>query len=673
MEPEKDMENFVRDYGTGNQIPDPPAFVNFSDPNAIPTSSSRPTFRPSNFPRSSQRPPPMRRNSAQPEEDEPTVNTAGVGVPHAVRRGDEPNAGSISRQNTQSRRTSAAPTPEQQQQPLQQQHTNGFSPTTNGGGAVQDVSRQPTTRKSVSPSYRVPPRDPLAEPIDPNADTFIKVGPNAYKVDLSKDPTQAGPSSSRVSLSSSPQNGGFDPLAKQMQELETAGTIRRKNSSRGTQSRRGQMDAGPSQNPRPSSSMSLVAPVASSSAATITPNQQRSHSPSPSRDYRHSAEAVVGTHPSASRPASPNPAPITAAFMRPTSAAGPPPGAELITDVLTDYHQSLPGERKSVSRSNSRRGSYTGAPPGAGHAYNASQGSQHAHGQSLARPPSQVGFAGIGTPGGSRSSSPQPMSMSRGPSPAPVMANVRQSFIAPPPAASSMSRQGAASPNNVGIALDPSGRVMHDEMAQRYQQQQQQQQRQMPPQQAPPPQSVYNPHAGPHRRLSYMSGGAAVPAPPPPQQPAYGAMTPYQPQPGYVAPPPPPPLQPAYTPAPAPYQPPPPQQQQVYQPQPHASAYNPVNGLQHRMSTGGAGGGWQQSQQPHQQQLVRAPQQQQQQLVRAPQQQMQLQPQYQPPVRRSPSPSPQPGRGDQPQQQTSDGKWILFYGAFFIYLDFYIL
>jgi hypothetical protein len=36
------------------------------------------------------------------------------------------------------------------------------------------------------------------------------------------------------------------------------------------------------------------------------------------------------------------------------------------------------------------------------------------------------------------------------------MANVRQSFIAPPPAASSMSRQGAASPNNVGIALNPS-------------------------------------------------------------------------------------------------------------------------------------------------------------------------------------------------------------------------
>ncbi|KAJ7851053.1 hypothetical protein B0H14DRAFT_3451625 [Mycena olivaceomarginata] len=46
-----------------------------------------------------------------------------------------------------------------------------------------DVARQPTTATSTSrsPSYRVPPRDPLAEPIDPNADTFVKVGPNAVE------------------------------------------------------------------------------------------------------------------------------------------------------------------------------------------------------------------------------------------------------------------------------------------------------------------------------------------------------------------------------------------------------------------------------------------------------------------------------------------------------------
>ncbi|KAJ7870466.1 hypothetical protein B0H14DRAFT_3574554 [Mycena olivaceomarginata] len=46
-----------------------------------------------------------------------------------------------------------------------------------------DVAQQPTTATSTSrsPSYRVPPRDPLAEPIDPNADTFVKVGPNAVE------------------------------------------------------------------------------------------------------------------------------------------------------------------------------------------------------------------------------------------------------------------------------------------------------------------------------------------------------------------------------------------------------------------------------------------------------------------------------------------------------------
>ncbi|KAJ7023411.1 SH3 domain-containing protein [Mycena alexandri] len=655
MEPDKDMENFVRDYGTGNQIPDPPAFVDFTDPNAIPSSSSRPTFRTSNFPRSSQRPPPVHRNSAQPEEEEPQGNIAGVGLPGSARRGEDPAAASAS---TQNHRTGTAPIQEPQQPPpqqLQHQQPNGFSPTGNG----PDVSRQ-ATRKSVSPSYRVPPRDPMAEPIDPTADTFIKVGPNAYKVDLTKDPTQSGASSSRGVLASSPQNG-IDPLAKQMEDLQSKGTVRRR-STRGT-SRRGTMDAPPPQNAinhnphtRPSSSLSLAAPGPSSSA--IPQNQQRAQSPG--RDYRHSAEAVVGSHPSASRPASPNP--ITAAFMRPGSAAGPP-SSEIIADVLTDYHQSLPGERKSVSRSNSRRGSYASATgpspsPGPSHAYNASQSSQQSYGQGLTRPPSQGGFAGVGTPGGSRSASPQPMS--RGPSPAPVIANVRHSFIAPPAQQSgSMGRSGAASPNNLGIALDSSGRVIHDEMAQRYQQQQQQQHRQsmQPVQTQQPP---YNPHTQPQRRLSYMGPGA-IAAPPPPQQ-QYNAVTPYQPQQAVYNVPPPPPLQSAYTPAPVPYQAPPPQQQQVYQPQPHANSYTAVNALQRGVS---AGGGYfppqQQQVSPHQQQLVRAPQQQQQQqqLVRAPQQQqMQLQPLQQAPVRRSPSPN---RNGEQPQQQTADGKWILFY------------
>ncbi|OBZ69920.1 Cell division control protein 15 [Grifola frondosa] len=46
LEPEKDMENFVRDYGTGNAIPDPPAFVNYANPDAVPPSSQRASTRP---------------------------------------------------------------------------------------------------------------------------------------------------------------------------------------------------------------------------------------------------------------------------------------------------------------------------------------------------------------------------------------------------------------------------------------------------------------------------------------------------------------------------------------------------------------------------------------------------------------------------------------------------
>ncbi|KAJ7350881.1 SH3 domain-containing protein [Mycena albidolilacea] len=714
MEPAKDMEAFVRDYGTGNQIPDPPFFVNFSDPNAIPSSSSRPTFRAAEFARSSQRAAPLRQNSAQPEEDLELagegVNMTGVG---AVRRGDDPSAAAaatVSRQNTQSRRAAEQQQQQAQQyqpQPRQQQQQpNGFatpSPTATTNG---DVARQPTTatRTSRSPSYRVPPRDPLAEPIDPNADTFIKVGPNAYRVDLARDPTatqqQGRPVSQNMTgganRGASPQGGpsgnsngnAMDPLARQMEELamQSQGTIRRNSRSRSV--RRGAGDgsaqqaqnqhAAPQHQTRPSSSMSMS--LAAPHTQQQQQHQQQQRAPSPGRDYRYSADAVVGAHPSLSRPASPNPAPITAAFMRPASAASAAgvgrPGSEIIADVLTDYQQSLPGERKTVSRAGSRRGSYSsgvGVPApgqGQGHAYNASGSSQASHGQNLARPTSQMGYAGIGS--GSRSSSPQPQSISRGPSPAPGPApgnanpNARQSFIAPPSASSSMnSRNGAASPNNLGIALDPSGRVIHDEMAQRYQQQQApQQQQQRQSMAAPPSQGAYN---QPQRRVSYMGPGTVTPAPPPPppQQPAYGAMTPYQPQPGYV--PPPPPLQQSYT--PAPYQAPPPaqqQQQQVYQPQPHASAYQTVNGLQNGLQRGvstGSGGYYsdgrqQQQQQPqqHQQQLVRVSPQQQQ-LVRAPQQQhLQLQPVHQAPVRRSPSPQPQ-----QPTQTTSDGKWIMFY------------
>ena len=102
MEPDKDMENFVRDYSTGNLIPNPPTFVNYRTPDAIPSSSLRPTTRPAQFIRSSSRPSPVRQNPVQ-QEEEPTVGAAGVGAGGGSRRGDPQADAPLSCQPTQNR------------------------------------------------------------------------------------------------------------------------------------------------------------------------------------------------------------------------------------------------------------------------------------------------------------------------------------------------------------------------------------------------------------------------------------------------------------------------------------------------------------------------------------------------------------------------------------------
>ncbi|TFK44993.1 hypothetical protein BDQ12DRAFT_661624 [Crucibulum laeve] len=651
MEPEKDMENFVRDYGTGNLIPDPPAFVNYNTPDAIPSSSARPTSRPAHFVRSSQREPPLRQNSIPPPEDEPIINSAGVGAGGGRRVDAQLDGSPISRHSTQ---IQPGPSP-------QPSHVNGYNGNQNnnvGSSSAStssaQITRRPTSATQAS-SYRIPAQDPHAETIDPTAETFIKVGNNAYRVDLSRDPQQQGPSSSRAVASASPtkqqQNGGVDPLAKHLEELQNAvsssGSVRRnttmKHGSSGAASLdlRGGQQMSPRKEAPTSSSLSLPAGTPTTNLGGST----GSHSSGSSRDYRNSAEVVVGTHPSAvstSRPASPNPP--TAAFMVPKTSPSPMMDAETVQEVLADYQQSLPGERKSISRSNSRRGSFVGQSSqspanasGYGHNHSLSQG------QNLARPSSQLGHAGIGAHGGSRSNSPQPPS--RGPSPQPNQ--TRNSYISPP--APNVAR--ATSPNTVGIALDPSGRVLHDEMAQHYQQQQQQQQRQPPPQQQP----QYNPiiQQQPQRRSSYINPVNSTMAPPP-AQPSYPVTPPPQ---MYQAPPPPqsyiqaPPTQPVYNQTVVPYQSP--TQQPMYQQNPYG------NGIQRGTSAAGSyysttPAPVQQQQQPNYRQA-------------APQQQQQNHLGYgyrdASPVGRTPSPQPPPQAGMPPPtgQTTDDGSGVLFY------------
>lgn len=79
MEPDKDMENFVRDYGTGNTLPDPPLADGNTQDRDSPSSSShsRGSKRRAKFTRTTKRSPTYR--SATPSESASPINGRGRG------------------------------------------------------------------------------------------------------------------------------------------------------------------------------------------------------------------------------------------------------------------------------------------------------------------------------------------------------------------------------------------------------------------------------------------------------------------------------------------------------------------------------------------------------------------------------------------------------------------
>lgn len=511
FETEKDMENFVRDYGTGSSIPEPPPFINYTDPDAVMNSSSRPVSHPARFTRSTQRragqqqaPPP------QPEDDEPPVNTAGRGA-----GGGRADTNGVSRSQTQSRAS------------------------TRGDGA--------SVRRADTTSFR-PANEPHAEPIDPTSKTMIKIGENAYEVDPAQDPQQQGQGSRRQIQNGAPKPGvgdDSDPLARAMAELKTqAGTVRRMPTRKDTSESRHGQAVGPGSS---SSNVNLTAPQSSSNV----------NGGGSSRDnrWRNSAEMVVGSYPLGASPSrSTSPHPPTAAFMNPNRPPSTVGDSGLpVEDVLRDYQQSFPGERKSLSRQNSRRSSVSQ--------------NMTDQGQRIGRPVSREVHAGIGAHG--RSPSPG-LPISRSASPALAHVNDSRNSLTSPPSqvgragstsSSNRGPQRATSPNPVGIALDPSGRVAMDSMADRYAAEQQRRQQPMhqsslPPQQPPQQNSI-------RRTSTYVSptnvpngqhhlGYGIPPAPTGPPPPVN-----YQP---------PPHVHPSYGHPQQVYQPPPPQ---LYQPQPH--------------------------------------------------------------------------------------------------------
>lgn len=633
------MENFVRDYGTGSEIPDPPKFINYTNPEATQTSQSRQIPRYAQFPRTSQRQMSMAQvmRTQVPEEEPADAGMAGFGAGGVVN--------GVSRDGEQSRPSSTAPV-----NGVNGDSVYAASPTSVAGSQVQQgIVGPPTGQSAPAPALK----------------SMLKVGDNAYEVDPDKDPqeqTRTGPGYiSPVSMGrpgSVPSTAGSkvgaedDPLKRQMTQLVNSAATGPTRRTSTNVTRPGHVSPAP-----------ITTAVGRSPAPSGSAGGNSLNAPPPASPLHQTAESVVGSYPpSASRPTSPavspsGQAPPVAAFMQPPQSK--PTSPLPVEEVLASYSPALPGERKApISRSNS---------PGVGpsHSHSQSLGSNIAQAAAnraslIERPRSREGFAGIGS--GGRTPSPQP-------NPPPMNNPSRMSFTGPPPTMGGPGRMASPS-KNLGISLDESGRVAHDAMAEQYTRQPQQ-----PPQVQPPVQQPSHMHqqsyGGPQRSQSVSM---APPVGPPPVigQSSYGGPPPGpypgqpQQQPPYAqtpAPAPGPQRQQSvwYNPhAPPPQQPPPPPQQ--YAPPPAQISYapppqqqpayaQPANGTLSRGPSANAYYNPNMNGGPNVGHGFRAP---------SPQPQQ---------VRRSPSPIPPPAAGA-PTGQYIDGRPVLFYGKSYSLLSF---
>ncbi|KAG8774311.1 hypothetical protein FRC12_002058 [Ceratobasidium sp. 428] len=663
IDTEKEMEYFVTHYGTGHDIPNPPQVISYQNHDGTPYKQ---TSRPADFIRNSSRPIPVRA-PPPPEEEEEPVNQAGVGA--GGRRG---RAESVSGQDGRaSRATSRARRDSAPQQPPAS-IINGYGP-------------QP--QQQAPPQQNMPPRTatvPAASPHPPAVHpphagsvplpgmanrqgpapgtpgqerTMLKIGQNAYDVDPNADPQGAGmmnrmgtQSAQGAARPPSTVGDATDPLAQQLANL-------RNGPGRNPQ-RRGTMEgagapAGSPMPPRQGATPSRAGSALQAPAGAFTAAEHiQAQNQALNRDYQYSAEAVVGAHPS-SRPTTPTTqAGPTNEFMRPRGQSiNAGQGGMPIEEVVSRYGAALPNERRL---SMSRQGSHIPVPGG----------------QPPARSPSPAreGYAGIGT---RRSPSPAPPQQPQQPpnvqSPQQQQPVRRQSGIFPPVGQQQGGAPRATSPSPFGIALDASGQVAQDSMAEAYarqaqaygqgpppqQQQQSPQQQQMPSQQQQmPSQQQMRPQSqmsqqyygqpgfaspGPGHPQAGMYGGAASPAPPsaygqpPPQQqapPQQHGMPPQQQHPMYQQ----------YTNG---------QQQSPYSPAPPAGGYYPQQQQPPPSQYGQPGYG----QPPQQGQPNQNP---------PPQQQQQ------PVLTRTPSPLPPQqgnvqGGGPPTGQYLDDGSGVLFY------------
>ncbi|KAF7289213.1 SH3-domain-containing protein [Mycena indigotica] len=187
LEPDKDVENFVHEYGTGNSIPDPPVFVPYRDQQPDGSSRQVPGSRPANFKRASARPTASNDRAAESsqradpsppqaqQEDIGSSSRSGSRVDEYVDRsivdpavGRAPN-GTPVMVNGSGSGSGSGRSQQQQQQQQPSLHPQQPPPST------WQPPSEPQERRLSAPlpqptqgSYHEPPRAPTPPPQEPN-------------------------------------------------------------------------------------------------------------------------------------------------------------------------------------------------------------------------------------------------------------------------------------------------------------------------------------------------------------------------------------------------------------------------------------------------------------------------------------------------------------------------
>ncbi|KAJ1030461.1 hypothetical protein NDA16_001370 [Ustilago loliicola] len=474
----RDVQFFIQYCGTGSLIPAPPEYINYAKGQAPP---ARPTYHTAKFQRNTTRPTqlpipqqPSQQQQPQQQQQPPQSHESSQGTsPQPPHPGSQPATAQRNGAPYQDKPIPAQPSNqplhlshrqyEHEHQNPHQQPPPAMAPSQSGPAppVATQVSPDPahdsntvstSSPRTPAPQRRMSAKNFLARTSSLSQSKSPKSQSSSRPAPVAPLGSYAAPAPAQASQPAPPASAADDddPIAKALASLRM-----RPGGKSPALGRRESLSA-ESQPPAPFAQPGQI--------VHNMPPQHRAHSPSPSM-------ATNNLPPQARSP--------SAAFMQaPQRAASPLP----VEEVVGQYGQSFPGERKSLSRQNSVA-SRAGAP--ASEAPRSPSKQQ----QQQQQQPQEQGFAGVGARG--RSPSPQPWSR-----PTQQQQQQQQQAAQSPrvpapgsdqPRTGTLSRRQSQVPPRsttpLGISLDATGSVTHDQMAVDYMRRA----GSVPPQQQQPP------------------------------------------------------------------------------------------------------------------------------------------------------------------------------------------